>query len=235
MGAAATGCSQTGGANWGEILGGLGTAPGGLDETTIVAGLQDALRVGTRNAVQITGRENGFWGNPLIRIPIPDSLRTMATGLRAVGLGPQVDELELSMNRAAERASGEATDVFLGAIASMTFADARGILEGDDTAATEYFRRRTGDELRARFEPIVTEKMNQVGLARLYADLSARYAALPFTTAPALDLSSYVTQEALDGLFATLAEQEREIRRDPAARTTELLRRVFGSVSPSTP
>ena len=232
---AATGCSQDGIASFDRVLAGLGTTQGPLDESTIVAGLQDALRVGTENAVAITGRTDGFWANPLIRIQIPDSLDTMATGLRTIGLGAKVDELERSMNLAAERASAEATSVFLTAIGTMTFADARAILEGSDTAATEFFRRRTGDELRSRFEPIVTEKMNEVGLARLYGDLAARYAALPFTTEPALDLSSYVTNGALDGLFATLAEQEREIRRDPAARTTELLRRVFGSVAPASP
>jgi hypothetical protein len=201
---------------------------GGPDDATVVAGLKEALRVGTESAVGRTSQPDGFLGNAAIRIPLPDSLETMAGGLRAIGFGGQVDELEVAMNRAAERAAAEATDVFWEAIRGISFADARGILAGGDTAATAYFERRTRAPLRERFEPIVAEKMQQVGLARLYDDLAARYAALPFTTRPALDLRGYVTDEGLDGLFTVLAEEERRIRTDPAARVTTLLQQVFG-------
>jgi hypothetical protein len=197
-------------------------------DSSAAAGLKEALEVGTRNAVERTSSADGYLGNPLIRIALPDSLQTMAKGLRAVGLGAQVDELEVGMNRAAERASGEAVDVFWQGIRKMTFSDAMGILNGGETAATEYFDRTTRDALRARFEPIVASKMNEVGLVRTYDDLAARYAALPFTEKPSLDLRGYVTGKALDGLFTVLGEEERKIRTDPAARVTPLLKQVFG-------
>ena len=133
------------------------------------------------------------------------------------------------MNRAAERAAGEATDVFLDAIRKMTFSDARAILDGGDTAATEYFRRTSSAALRSRFEPIVSEKMQTVGLAQLYSGLASHYQRLPVPgKEPAPELESYVTDHALDGLFTVLGEEETRIRRDPAARVNELLRTVFG-------
>ncbi len=208
---------------------GLGMPATTLDEGTIARGLREALEVGSRNAVARTSTLDGFLRNELIRIAVPEELDTMTSALRRFGFGAQVDELELAMNRSAERAAGEATDVFLGAIRGMTLADAREILQGPDTAATDYFRRATSDELRARFEPIVAEKMEAVGLARLYGDLVARYQALPVPKQPAPDLQDHVTEQALAGLFTVLGEEERKIRNDPAARTTELLRRVFGA------
>jgi len=213
-------------------LPGLGPAP--LDTQTVVAGLKDALRVGTDRTVSLTSRVNGYLGNKLIRIHTPESLSQMTGALRAVGLGSKVDELEVSMNRAAEKAAGEAAAVFWKGIQQMTVEDAWGILDGGDTAATDYFRRTTSDELRARFSPIVANKMKAVGLVQLYDELTARYRAIPLASSFAgepPDLRQYVTQKALDGLFTVLGQQEAEIRRDPAARTTELLRRVFGDVS----
>jgi hypothetical protein len=207
----------------GDLLGSAG--PSG--EARIVEGLKQALEVGTERAVGRTSQPDGFLGNPNIRIPLPDSLATMAKGLRAVGLGGRVDELEVAMNRAAEEASAEAVDVFWQGIRQMSFADARAILASDDTAATAYFERTTREPLRVRFEPIVAERMRDVGLARLYGDLVARYATLPFTEKPTLNLEGYVTSGALDGLFHVLGEEERRIREDPAARTTALLKEVF--------
>lgn len=196
---------------------------------TVVAGLKEALEVGTRNAVEQTSAQDGFLGNDRIRIPLPDTLETMAQGLRVVGLGAQVDELDVAMNRAAEQAAGEAADVFWKGIQQMSFSDAQAILTGDDTAATDYFERTTRDDLRSRFQPIVDAKMDEVGAVRSYDGLVAQYTALPFTEKPSLDLRGYVTEGALDGLFTVLGEQERMIRTDPAARTTALLREVFGS------
>jgi hypothetical protein len=207
----------------GDLLG----SGGPTGESRIVAGLKQALEVGTQRAVGRTSQQDGFLGNSSIRIGLPESLETMATGLRAVGFGRQVDELEVAMNRAAEQASTEATAVFWQAIRQMSFADARSILAGRDTAATEYFERTTRTPLGERFEPIVTERMRDVGLVQLYGDLVSRYAALPFTTKPALDLEGYVTDRALDGLFHVLGREERRIREDPAARTTALLQEVF--------
>lgn len=206
----------------------LGTTGGGLSESTIIAGLRQALEVGTERTVDNTSQTDGFFGNPLIRIPIPGELQTVATTLRGVGLGGKVDEFELAMNRAAEQASGEAVAVFWGAIKTMTIDDARGILNGPDNAATVYFRGRTETELETRFLPIVETKMQELGYVKKYEELADAYAALPLTTRPAFDPEDYVTDRALSGLFTILADEEKRIRDDPAARTTELLRQVFG-------
>ncbi|MBN1826655.1 MAG: DUF4197 domain-containing protein [Candidatus Eisenbacteria bacterium] len=215
-----------------QTLGGLlGGGGGPLDESTVAAGLKEALRVGTDRTVSVTSALNGFLGNELIRIAMPEQLESMAGTLRTVGLGGQVDEMETAMNRAAELAAGEATDVFVSAITQMTIADAFGILNGGDRAATDYFQEKTTEELSGRFRPIVSEKMEEVGLARIYGDLSTRYNALPFVTTPAVDLTDYVTERALGGLFTVLAQEEGKIREDPAARTTALLKRVFGGKS----
>ena len=226
-----TSCSQVSELSQSGVQDLLASAGGGsgLDTNTIVAGLKEALQVGTRSAVQTTSKPNGFLGNQLIRIAAPSELRTMTDALRKVGLGSKVDEFEVSMNRAAERAAGEATQVFFDAIAQMTIADARRILDGDDTAATQYFRRMTTAPLSARFTPIVDSKMHEVGLNRIYGDLKSRYNAIPLVPQLTFDLTQYVVQETLDGLFLMVGEEEKRIRRDPAARVTELLRRVFGS------
>lgn len=221
---AVCGCAET--ASLGDVSGLFGAA-GPPGESTIVAGLKQALEIGTERAVGRTSKPDGFLGNPAIRIGLPDSLDTMATGLRAVGLGSSIDELEVAMNRAAEEASGEATEIFWQGIRQMSFADARAILAGGDTAATGYFERTTRQPLFERFEPIVARRVRSVGLGRSYSDLVDRYAALPFASKPDLNLERYVTNRALDGLFSVLGEEERRIRRDPAARTTALLKEVF--------
>lgn len=198
-----------------------------LDRQTVVDGLREALRVGTERTVDRTARPNGFLANELIRITIPEDLLSMTDALRRIGLSRQVDELEVQLNRAAEAAAAEARDVFWNQIRDLSFPDAWGILRGGPTAATEFLDQRTRPTIRERFRPIVSAKIDQVGLGRTYRNLSARYNALPFVTRPALDLDEYVTTEAIDGLFQILAEEERKIREDPIARTTELLRRVF--------
>ncbi len=198
-----------------------------LDEQTVASGLKEALRVGTERTVEVTSKPDGFLANPLIHIALPEQYQTMARALRTMGLGSQVDALEDSMNHAAELAAGEAKTVFIDAISQMTLADAYGILNGGDTAATDYFRDRTSGTLRNRFQPIVESKMGEVGLYRTYNQLMDSYTALPLTTKPPLDLDEYVTEKSLDGLFTVLSQEEQKIREDPAARTTELLRQVF--------
>ncbi len=198
-----------------------------LDEATVARGLREALRVGSGRAVDRVGRIDGYLANQLIRIHLPEELEKMADALRKIGFRRQVDELEVAMNRAAEQAAGEALDIFVAAIGDMTIADAFGILRGGDTAATDYLRGRTTETLRRRFEPIIEGKMEKVGLYRTYGVLADTYNGLPFTSRPAVDLESYLTGKALDGLFTTLAEEETRIREDPVARTTELLRKVF--------
>lgn len=209
---------------------GAGSESGGaLDEPTVIAGLKEALRIGTENTVLSTSRVDGYLGNRLIRIALPDQLQSTASTLRRIGLGAQVDELETGMNRAAELAAAEARDIFWNAITGMTVSDAFGILRGHDTAATEYFEERTREELRGRFQPIVGEKIGEIGLSRVYERIAGAYNSYAPPGAERLvDLEDYVTGKALDGLFTVLGQEERRIREDPLARTTDLLRRVFG-------
>lgn len=208
---------------------GLATKP--LDDATIASGLKEALRVGIERAVADTSRPDGFLGNDRIRIPLPEKLQSVADTLRKIGLDKPVEDLVVAMNRGAEKASAEAADVFVGAIERMTLADARGILQGGPTAATDFFRAKTEDELRAKFEPIVAAKLDAVGGVRTYNDLLSRYRALPFVPKPPqLRLERFVTDKALDGLFVTLGREEARIREDPRARATALLKQVFGSI-----
>ncbi len=224
----ATGCASLDPAVLEEILGSA-TATAPLDESTVILGLKEALRVGTARAVERVSREDGYWRDELIRIRLPEQLEEMADVLRRIGFSRQVDELELAMNRAAEKAAGEAVDVFANALFDMTIADGWAILRGGDSAATAYFRDRTWSRLEERFQPIIDRTMSQIGLSRQYEQLAGRYNALPFVTRPAVDLDAYLTDRALDGLFHELAEEEGKIRADPIARTTELLRKVFRS------
>lgn len=198
-----------------------------LDRDTVVAGLREALRVGAGRAIDRTSAIDGFLGNELIRILMPEELESMARGLRRIGLGGRVDELEVAMNRAAEKAAGEVRETLWREIQSLSFADAMAILRGGPTAATDHFRAQTESELRERFHPIVVARMEEVGLSRLYAELAGHYNRLPLVKRAAIDLDEYVTDRALTGVFTVLGEEEARIRADPLARTTELLRRVF--------
>ena len=195
----------------------------------MVAGVREVLRVGAERGVSRTARPGGFLDNPAVRIALPGELSEIARGLRAIGLSGTVDELEVAMNRAAEEAAGEATNLLIDAVAGLTVRDARAIVRGPDDAATRYFRARTEDDLRERFSPIVAGATRQVGLYRAYEEFVDRHAMLELLGDPTVDLNAYVTEETLDGLFTVLREEEGRIRADPAARTTELLREVFGS------
>jgi hypothetical protein len=200
---------------------------GALDSATIADGLREALKVGSERAVGNVSKTDGFLSNKLIRIAMPKELEKMASTLRKVGFASQVDEMETSMNRAAEKASAEATAIFWDAVKGLTIDDAKRVLDGGKHAATQLLRERTSPQLTSAIRPIVGQKMNEVGLSRLYGDLAQRYDALPLGQKPALDLEEYVTGKTLDGLFTVLATEEERIRADPVARTTELLQRVF--------
>lgn len=201
----------------------------GLSESKIIEGLKEALEIGTSNAVKMVSRLDGYYKNPKIKIPLPDPVRKVEKALRAVGYGSKVDAFELSMNRAAERAAPEAKALFWDSIKQMSFEDARKILNGRENEATLYFEDKTRDKLGAAFKPIVHTSMSQVGVTRYYQQLDAKVRTIPFTESLRFDLDKYVTDRALDGLFIMLAEEERKIRQDPAARVTDLLKEVFGS------
>jgi len=205
----------------------LGLSKGPSNEK-IASGLKEALTIGTGNAVSQTGRVDGYFANAAIKILMPERLRTLEKGLRAAGQGATVDEFILSMNRAAERAAPHAKDIFWGAIKEMSFDDARKILSGGDTAATEYFKRKTSEKLTAAFRPIVAQATEEVGVTHQYKELTGSMSSLPFFNARSLDIDDYVVGKALDGLFYVLAEEEKKIRTQPAARVTSLLKEVFG-------
>ena len=201
----------------------------GLSEGEVVAGLKEALRIGTQNAVTLVSRVNGYYKNTAIRIRLPESIRKAEEMLRYAGLGATVDRFEQSMNRAAERAAPRATELFLEAIEQITFTDARQILDGPDDAATRYFQRKTEANLEKLFKPIVAAAMNEVGVTRTYRQLEQKLRSVSVAQSVVFDLDQYVTEKAVQGLFVMMAREEAAIRKDPAARVTELLRRVFGN------
>ena len=207
----------------------LGTSPsGGLTEAKMVAGLKEALQVGVGNASALLGRPGGFLKNQAVKILMPEKLQSFEKSLRMIGFEPQLDEFVQSMNHAAERASMQAKPIFVSAIKEMNIADAKRILSGGDTAATEYFRSKTSIPLAAAFKPEVDKAMNEFGVTKQYKDLVGRFQALPFADkTQILSIDHYVVTKTLDGLFLTLGEEERKIRTNPAARVTELLKDVF--------
>jgi hypothetical protein len=212
-----------------RIFKGLGIGQkAGLSDAKIGSALKEALKIGTENAVNLTGKKDGYFLNQAIKILMPEKLRTLEKGLRAVGYGPQVDEFVLSMNRAAERAAPSAKQIFWDALGEMTFEDARKILSGNETAATDYFKGKTTDKLTTAFRPVVDKAMNEVGVTRQYNELMDRFHAIPFVKKETFDLDSYVVTKALDGLFHVLGDEEKKIRTNPEARVTDLLKEVFG-------
>ena len=198
-----------------------------LSDSKIVAGLKQALEISTSKAVAATGRPDGFLKNEAIKISLPPKLETVGRGLRLLGMGDKVDELETGMNRAAEQATPQAKQIFLAALRKMTFEDARHILTGDDTAATEYFKRTSSVDLTTAFSPIVHTTMEHVGVVQQY-DRVIKSAPGGSTIANEFDLDKYVVGKTLDGLFYMLGREEQKIRKNPAAQTTALLKEVFG-------
>ncbi|MCP4203849.1 MAG: DUF4197 domain-containing protein [bacterium] len=222
----AAGCSSVALDDLLEVTSGGG--PVQLDRETVISGLRQALEIGSDRTVERTAVIDGFLANELIRIVIPSDMEPMTKTLRKLGLGRQVDDLELNMNRAAEEAASGAREILWEEIRDLTFPDAMAILEGGKTAATDLLEERTSADIRDKFHPIILRKMEEVGLARLYADLAERYNRLPFVSGDAVDLDAYVTDQALAGIFTILGQEEARIREDPVARTTELLKQVFG-------
>jgi hypothetical protein len=205
---------------------------GNLSTDTITKGLKEALRVSTTQAVAKTGKPDGFLGNPAIKIPLPASLQKARTGLQLVGMGPQLSQLEAGMNRAAEQATPMAKQIFLNALMKMTITDARNILNGGDTAATQYFKTTTSQELTTAFTPIVHKAMQNVGVVRQYDAVMQNSMAGPLLQGRGVNLDQYVVGKTLDGLFYMLGQEEKNIRQNPAAQTTAILRQVFGQRKP---
>ena len=207
----------------------LGTASSsGLSDTKIAAGLKDALSVSTQKAVKLVDHPGGYLDNQAIKILLPSNLRPVESMLRGAGQGPKIDEFVVSMNHAAESAAPEAEKIFADAVTAMTIDDARKLLNGNDTAITDYFREKTSASLTTAFRPHMEKAMQANGVTQQYEALAGKIPALPFMKSSSLDIDSYVVSKALDGLFYMLGQQEKEIRTDPTARSTALLKQVFG-------
>jgi hypothetical protein len=198
-----------------------------LSNEKIISGLKEALAIGTTKAVALTGRHDGFLKNEQIRILLPPKLQAVGKGMRLLGMGEQVDDLEIGMNRAAEQATPQAKPIFLAALKKMTFNDARRILTGNETAATDYFRGTSSEDLAAAFTPIVHRSLDRVGVVKDYNQV-IKEAPGGSALASEFDLDKYVVDKTLDGIFYMLGIEESKIRKNPAAQATALLKEVFG-------
>ena len=200
---------------------------GTLSETDVKKGLSEALRKGSEYAVKNASQYNGFNSNSLIRIPFPPEAENIKNSLSKIGLQTQINSFEESMNHAAESASKEALDILVKAVNGMTINDAFSILKGADNAATKYLKEQTNADIYRSFKPIINTSMQQHKVAQKWTTISTKYNALPFTKDINPDLEDYITNKAIDGLFVLLAKQEKEIRKNPLARTSDILKKVF--------
>ncbi len=215
-----------------EKLGGSGQSgevASALTNDKIIAGLKEALSVGTEKAIVLLGKEGGYLDDAQVKIPLPEGLEKVAKGLRTLGQDKLVDQFEETINRAAEQAVPETLSIFGDSIRQMSLDDAKGILEGSDTAATDYFKEKSTGKLSEAILPIVQNATKETGVTSAYKGMVSKVGFLgDYVDMDSLDLDQYVTERALDGLFLKLAEQEQLIRKDPIARTTDILKQVFG-------
>jgi hypothetical protein len=202
--------------------------PVGLGNDEIIAGLKEALTVGTEKGTAMLSKENGFFGNELLKIILPPEAQKIEKTLRSVGFGKQVDDAILTMNRGAEEACKEAAPIFVNAIKKMTVQDAVGILKGADTAATVYLKNNTTAALTTAFRPIIDGALEKVGATKYWSTMVTTYNKFSMQKIDP-DLSAYVTERTLQGVFTQIAVEEKNIRKDPVARTSELLKKVFAN------
>jgi len=207
----------------------LNSKSNGLTEKDAADGIKEALINGTGESVKLVSVLNGYWSNPEIKIPFPPEATEIESKLRALGLSKKVDEFNESMNHAAEKAANEAKPIFLAAIKGMTVKDAINIVRGSDNAATMYLKNTTSNELIDKFRPPIKTSLDNVNATKYWSDLITIYNKIPMVKKMNPDLTQYVTQKAIDGLFIMIAKEELKIRKDPMARTTELLKKVFGN------
>lgn len=211
----------------------LPAAGAGIDQLTnadATSGLKQALNEGAAAAIAQLGVEDGYLANPKVKIPLPPSLQRVEGAMRALGMRRQANELVVAMNRAAEAAAPEAKALLIDAVKKMTVQDAKGILTGGDTAATEYFRRTTQAQLAERFLPIVKKATDRVGLAQQYNSIAGQGAALGLVREEQATIERYVTAKALDGLYFVIAEQEKAFRQNPLRASSDIVKRVFGAL-----
>ena len=201
-----------------------------ISNTDATNGLKQALTDGSAAAVSKLGTAGGFLDNPKVKIPLPPALQRIESALRFAGMRKQADDLVVAMNRAAEAAVPEAKTLLVDSVRQMSVQDAKGILTGGDTAATDYFRRTTQTQLTQRFLPIVKKATDQVGLAEQYNSLAGQASQLGLLKKDQSTVEGYVTQKALDGLYVMIAEQEKALRQNPLGATSDIVKRVFGAI-----
>ncbi|MFT3740413.1 MAG: DUF4197 domain-containing protein [Breznakibacter sp.] len=205
---------------------GVGTS---LSQEDAASGIKEALTKGVSKGVEMLSKQDGYLGDAEIKIPFPSEAKAMEDKLRAIGLGDKVDEVVVSVNRAAEDAAIKAKDIFVSAIKGMTVTDAVNIVKGSDNAATQYLQTNTTSELTTQFTPVIQESLEKVDATKYWADVVNTYNKIPMVKKMNPNLTEYVTQQAISGLFVKIAQEEKEIRKNPAARTSSLLKKVFGS------
>lgn len=199
-----------------------------LTTAEVAEGLKEALVKGISTGSDLVSVTDGYFKNPEIKIPFPPDVKKVEDALRKIGLGNQVDKFVMTLNRGAEDAAKEAKPIFIAAIKSMTIQDAWSILRGEDNAATEYLKRTTSGLLKEKFKPVIQSSLNKVNATKYYSDIVTRYNQIPLVDKVNPELDDYATDKAIEGLFLMIAKEEKNIRQDPIARTTELLKKVFG-------
>ena len=202
---------------------------GGLSQKDAADGIREALVKGTGESVKLVSIVDGYFGNAEIKIPFPPEAKEIESKLRSLGLGNKVDEVVLSLNRAAEDAGNEAKPIFIDAITGMSINDAINIVKGENDAATKYLKRTTSHQLNAKFQPVIKKSLDKVNATKQWEELVKTYNKIPFVKKMNPDLPAYVTGKAIDGLFVMVAKEELKIRKDPMARTSEILKKVFGN------
>jgi len=212
-----------------EAKNALGQNSTGFSETEAADGIKEALVNGTGNSVNLVSVENGYFGNQEIKIPFPPEAKEMDSKLRSIGMGKQVDQMVLSINRAAEDASKDAKDIFIDAIKNMSVMDAINIVKGKNDAATKYLEKNTSPQLNQKFRPVIKTSLDKVEATKHWEELIKAYNRIPFVRKMNPNLTEYVTGKAIDGLFIMIAREEEKIRKDPLARTSDLLKKVFGN------
>ncbi len=212
----------------GEVGKTLGGSPAPLTTTEVAQGLKEALIKGVSTGSDLVSQVDGYFKNPEIKIPFPPDVKRVEERLRQIGLGNEVDKFIMTLNRGAEDAAKEAKPIFVEAIRSMTIQDAWAILRGENDAATQYLKRTTSGLLKEKFKPVIQNSLNKVNATKYYTDIVSRYNQIPLVQKVNPDLDDYATDQAIEGLFVMIAKEERNIRENPVARTTELLKRVFG-------
>ncbi len=202
-----------------------------ISNTDATTALRTALTQGAGKAVDSLARTDGFFGNPEVKIPLPQQLQKAEQLMRKMGLGSMADELVLTMNRAAEAAVPEAKTLLVGAVKSMTLTDARALLSGGPDSATQYFRTKTQSQLTARFKPIVMQATTKLGVVKTYNSLAGKAAQFGLLDSKTANIDDYVTAQTLDGLYKMIATEERVIRSDPVGQSSKILQKVFGAVA----